>query len=192
MKCVHRQPFVAIAECGENLTGMRGVFKVRAIERCGLVGRGVVLAFHAGPHYRALFRLQARRQTAMAKGEKTHDRSAADRDLGRDAKHDDASLKARLAKLSEALDKRQTPSEPSDDGAESSRQSIGAANLGFRALIEFVTAVVVASIIGWQIDAWLKTGAVFLIIFLILGMVAGLVNVYRLAVGAAGPTRGSK
>lgn len=128
----------------------------------------------------------------MAKGEKTHDRSAADRDLGRDAEHDEASLKARLARLSEALDKRQTPSEPSDDGAESSRQSIGAANLGFRALIEFVTAVVVASIIGWQIDAWLKTGAVFLIIFLILGMVAGLVNVYRLAVGAAGPKRGSK
>jgi ATP synthase protein I len=128
----------------------------------------------------------------MAKGEKTHDRSAADRDLGRDTEHDDASLKARLARLSEALDKRQTPSEPSDDGGESARQSIGAANLGFRALVEFVTAIVVAPIIGWQIDAWLKTGPVFLIIFLMLGMVAGLVNVYRIAVGPTGRTGGSK
>jgi ATP synthase protein I len=128
----------------------------------------------------------------MAKGEKTHDRSAADRDLGRDAERDDASLNARLAKLSEALDRRQTTSEPSDDGGESSRQSVSAANLGFRALVEFVTAVVVAPLIGWQIDAWLKTGPVFLIIFLMLGMVGGLANVYRIAVGPAGPRRGSK
>jgi ATP synthase protein I len=184
--------------CGESLTALRGVFKVRARFQArhrvarGPLGHRVVLAFHAGPHYRALFRPQARRETAMAKGEKTHDRSAADRDLGRDAEGEDAGLKARLDKLSEALDKRQIPSEPSDDSAESTRQSLGAANLGFRALVEFVTAVVVAPIIGWQIDAWLKTQPVFLIIFLILGMVAGLANVYRIGVGPAGPTRGSK
>ncbi len=128
----------------------------------------------------------------MAKGEKTHDRSAADRDLGRDAESDDAGLQARLARLSQALDQRKPSSEPSDDGGGSSRQSIGAANLGFRALVEFVTAVVVASLIGWQIDAWLKTGAIFLIIFLILGMAAGLVNVYRIAIGPAGPKRDAK
>lgn len=125
----------------------------------------------------------------MAKGEKTHDRSTADRDLGRDAERDDAGLQMRLARLSEALDKRQISSGPNDDAAETSRQSIGAANVGFRALIEFVTAVVVPPLIGWQIDAWLKTGAVFLVIFLILGMVAGLLNVYRIAVA---PTRNSK
>ena len=131
-------------------------------------------------------------KTAMAKGEKTHDRSAADRDMGREAEHDDTSLNARLAKLSEALDKRQATSEPSDDGGESSRQSVSAANLGFRALVEFVTAVVVAPLIGWQIDAWLKTGQIFLIVLLILGMVGGLVNVYRIAVGPMGPKRGLK
>jgi ATP synthase protein I len=128
----------------------------------------------------------------MAKGEKTHDRSTADRDVGRDAERDDAGLQMRLARLSEALDKRKISSEPSDDAAESSRQSISAANLGFRALIEFVTAVVVSPIIGWQIDVWLKTRPIFLIIFLFLGMMAGLLNVYRIAVGQTGPKRDAK
>ena len=73
-----------------------------------------------------------------------------------------------------------------------SRQSIGAANLGFRALVEFVTAVVVSPIIGWQIDVWLKTRPIFLVIFLILGMMAGLLNVYRIAVGQTGPKRDAK
>ncbi len=126
----------------------------------------------------------------MAKGEKTHDRSAADRDTGRDAEA--ASLDLRLARLSEALDRRQRPSEPNEDNAETSRQSISAANLGFRALVEFVTAVVVAPLIGWQIDAWFKTAPIFLIVFLILGMLAGLVNVYRIATRPSGPAPGSR
>jgi len=162
------------------------------LERRAAPSTRAALAFHTGSHYRALFRLQAGRETAMAKGKNTHDRSAADRDMGRDAESEEASLQARLAKLSDALEKRQAPSEPNDGGADSARQSLGAAtNLGLRALAEFVTAIVVAPLIGWQIDAWFKTGPIFLIIFLILGMVAGLVNVYRMAVGAAS-TRGSK
>ncbi|MFZ0557773.1 MAG: AtpZ/AtpI family protein [Methylovirgula sp.] len=125
----------------------------------------------------------------MAKGEKTHDRSAADRHLGQDS--DAERLNARLARLTEALDQRQPPSEPSNDG-QSSRQSLDAANLGFRALVEFVTAIVVAPLIGWQIDTWLRTGPIFLIIFLMLGMAGGLMNVYRIAVRPTGPTRGPK
>lgn len=132
----------------------------------------------------------------MARNEDRDDRGAADRDLRRqDTDGDDAALRARLAKLSGALDKqRQMPFE-SDDGesADSSGESLGAAtNLGFRALVEFVTAVVVGPLIGWQIDTWLSTGPIFLIIFLIIGMVAGLVNVYRIAVGSSGHTHGSK
>jgi F0F1-type ATP synthase assembly protein I len=125
----------------------------------------------------------------MAKGEKTHDRSAADRQLGRDSEAE--RLNARLARLTKALDQRQPPSEPGND-ERSSRQSLDAANLGFRALAEFVTAIVVAPLIGWQIDAWLKTGPIFLIIFLMLGMAGGLANVYRIAVGPTGRTRDPK
>ncbi len=96
----------------------------------------------------------------MARNEDRDDRGAADRDLGRqDTDGDDAALQARLAKLSGALDKRRQTQSESDDGnsADSSGQSLGAAtNLGLRALVEFVTAVVVGPLIGWQIDTWLS------------------------------------
>lgn len=108
---------------------------------------------------------------------------------------EDAALRARLAKLSGALDKRQqTPPQSTDDkSADASGQSIGAAaNLGFRVLVEFVTAVVVGPLIGWQIDSWLSTGPLFLIIFLILGVAAGMLNVYRIGVGSSGPFSGRK
>lgn len=124
----------------------------------------------------------------MVKGRNTHDRSAVDR---RGLDSEDAPLDARLAKLSAALDRMQPSSEQGDtDGLP--RQSLDAANLGFRALVEFVTTVVVAPIIGWQIDAWLKTRPIFLIVFLFLGMAAGLLNVYRIAVAPTKPTRDPK
>ncbi|HLH12218.1 MAG TPA: AtpZ/AtpI family protein [Methylovirgula sp.] len=95
-------------------------------------------------------------------------------------------MQARLDRLSNALERRQQQS-ANEAGGEAQRQSFAAANLGLRALIEFVTAIVVAPLIGWQIDTWLKTGPIFLIIFLMLGMAAGLLNVYRIAVGPTGP-----
>jgi ATP synthase protein I len=110
---------------------------------------------------------------------------------GENGEGEDAALRARLAQLSGALDKRQQkPPEPPDDkNAASTAQSIGAAaNLGFRVLIEFVTAVVIGPVIGWQIDAWLKTGPIFLIIFLIVGVAAGMLNVYRIGTGSSGWT----
>lgn len=112
---------------------------------------------------------------------------------GEDKGGEDAALRARLAELSNALEKkRQTSAQSGDDtNAGSTPQSIGAAaNLGFRVLVEFVTAVVLGPVIGWQIDAWLKTGPVFLIIFLFLGMAAGFLNVYRIGVGPRGSKRG--
>jgi ATP synthase protein I len=112
---------------------------------------------------------------------------------GEDKDGDDAALRARLAQLSSALEKtRQGTAQPSDaTDAASTSQSIGtAANLGFRVLVEFVTAVVLGPVIGWQIDAWLKTGPVFLVIFLFLGMAAGFLNVYRIGVGSRGSKRG--
>lgn len=100
----------------------------------------------------------------------------------------DADLQARLEKLSHRLDTRRD--ELSDEErrkAEAADKSLSAAtNLGFQALIEFVTAVVVSPLIGWQIDSWLSTKPVFFIIFLFLGMAAGLLNVYRMAVRPPG------
>ena len=44
---------------------------------------------------------------------------------------------------------------------------------------EFVAAVFVASFIGFHIDKWLETTPFFIIIFFIIGSVAGILNVVR-------------
>lgn len=112
---------------------------------------------------------------------------------GRDA-DSDAALRARLEKLSHTLDAhRGEDSGPDGQGGAEGSGSLGAAtNLGLQATIEFVTAIVVGPIIGWQIDSWFKTKPIFFIIFLFVGMVAGLMNVYRLAMRQPGQKSGQK
>lgn len=111
---------------------------------------------------------------------------------GQNSESDDAALRARLSNLTSALDRLQQTSSETKDGDDAD-QSFGAAtNLGLRVLVEFVTAVVVGPLIGWQIDAWFHTAPIFLIIFLILGMVAGFLNVYRIGTGKTGPGTGAR
>ena len=52
---------------------------------------------------------------------------------------------------------------------------------GMRLSLEMVAAVVVGSGIGWFLDGWLDTKPLFLLIFLALGLVSGIRNVYRAA-----------
>jgi len=101
---------------------------------------------------------------------------------------DDADLQARLEKLSHKLDTRRDELSDEDRrNAEAGDSSLSrATTLGFQALIEFVTAIVVGPLIGWQIDSWFSTKPIFFIIFLFLGMAAGLMNVYRIAVRPTG------
>ena len=54
-------------------------------------------------------------------------------------------------------------------------------SLGFRVLTEFTAGIVIGAIIGWQLDTWLHTSPILLIIFLVLGTAAGFWNVYRIA-----------
>ena len=44
---------------------------------------------------------------------------------------------------------------------------------------EFVAAVFVASFIGFHVDKWPQTTPIFIIIFFIIGSVAGILNVVR-------------
>jgi len=44
---------------------------------------------------------------------------------------------------------------------------------------EFVAAVFVASFMGFYVDKWLQTTPIFIIIFFIIGSVAGILNVVR-------------
>ncbi|HTZ79649.1 MAG TPA: AtpZ/AtpI family protein [Stellaceae bacterium] len=62
--------------------------------------------------------------------------------------------------------------------------SAGAAmGLGFRIGLELVVAVFVGFGIGWAIDHWLGTKPWGLLVFLFLGIGAGLTNVYRVVKG---------
>ena len=52
---------------------------------------------------------------------------------------------------------------------------------GLRLSLEMVAAVVVGGGIGWFLDKWLDTKPLFLLIFLALGLIAGIRNVYQAA-----------
>lgn len=96
---------------------------------------------------------------------------------------DGDALRARLDRLSKSLDgERPVETTSTDD-----KSVAGAMNLGFRVLTELVAGVVVGALIGWQLDKWLKTSPILLIVFLTLGTAAGFWNVYRVA---AAPTSG--
>jgi ATP synthase protein I len=102
-------------------------------------------------------------------------------------------LRARLDKLSDALDAQRTADESAgarrvQDGL--SPGSMGnAMGLAFRVLSEFVASVIVGAFIGWWIDRVVGTTPAFLVIFLLLGAAAGFWNVYRIAIKPPGPDR---
>ena len=64
------------------------------------------------------------------------------------------------------------------DGAQASRDA-SAMGLGMRVGVELVAALVGALLIGWALDRWLNTRPVFLVVFALLGGVAGMMNVWR-------------
>jgi ATP synthase protein I len=66
-----------------------------------------------------------------------------------------------------------------DKGRDVGRAGMAA---GFRIAVELLAAIVVGAGIGWGLDQWLGTRPWLLILFFILGAVAGLMNVYRTGV----------
>ena len=52
--------------------------------------------------------------------------------------------------------------------------------MGFRVVGEMVAAMVVAVAIGWGLDHWLGTAPWLLLLFVVLGVAAGVLNVWRL------------
>jgi len=50
----------------------------------------------------------------------------------------------------------------------------------FRISIELVVGIAVGLGIGWAIDGWLGTRPLFMIVFMILGLTAGILNVVRI------------
>jgi ATP synthase protein I len=96
-------------------------------------------------------------------------------------------LRARLDKLSKALDAQQRNglnsmgARPGQD-ASSPAPMGNAMGLAFRVLSEFVAAVIIGAFIGWWIDRASGTTPAFLVVFLLMGAAAGIWNVYRIAI----------
>ncbi|GGG47969.1 hypothetical protein GCM10010964_39190 [Caldovatus sediminis] len=63
----------------------------------------------------------------------------------------------------------------------------GAWGIGFRVGVELVSALVVGLAIGWALDRWLGTGPWLLLLFVVLGAAAGVLNVYRVFMPRRGP-----
>lgn len=89
-----------------------------------------------------------------------------------------------LARLGEKLDKAQARRAPTRNASGNPGLQQGLA-LGLRIGVELVTAVVVAGALGWAIDRWLGTRPWVMLGMLILGIAAGMLNVYRAVTGAS-------
>jgi ATP synthase protein I len=107
---------------------------------------------------------------------------------------DEAALSARLGsldrRLSEIRDSRKIGTDqPGSEGGNGAARASAMA-LGFRLSSELIAGVVVGALLGWAFDRLLSTSPWGLIVFVLLGFTAGVVNVVRSA-GAA-PDRTSR
>jgi ATP synthase protein I len=95
---------------------------------------------------------------------------------------DEAALSARLQRLNEGLGHaRDAAGGPSDSPDREQAATASGYAKGFRLSSEFVAGVVVGAGIGWLIDRWLGVSPWGLIVFLLLGFAAGVLNVMRSA-----------
>lgn len=107
-----------------------------------------------------------------------------DGDRGK-AHTDEAALSARLQRLGEGLARQRADGPPHDTEADRAATASGYAR-GFRLSSELVAGVVVGAGLGWLIDRWLGLAPWGLIVFLLLGFAAGVLNVMRSAGVVAG------
>jgi ATP synthase protein I len=98
---------------------------------------------------------------------------------------EEAALSARLQHLGDRLarqrvsEKVETVSGPRSDPSALAR--------GFRLSTELVAGVLVGAFIGWALDRWLGISPWGMIVFLLLGFAAGVINVMRAAGVSSGP-----
>jgi len=104
---------------------------------------------------------------------------------------DEAALSARLGslehRLSEIRDSRKIGTDQPGTGSGDGAARASAMARGFQLSSELIAGVVVGAVIGWGFDRLLSTSPFGLIVFFLLGFVAGVVNVVR----SAGVTPGS-
>jgi ATP synthase protein I len=98
---------------------------------------------------------------------------------------EEAALSARLGsldqRLSEIRDTRNVRAGQSGEGSGDRAARASAFARGFRLSSELIAGVIVGAGIGWGLDRLLSTSPWGLIVFFLLGFVAGVVNVVRSA-----------
>jgi ATP synthase protein I len=98
---------------------------------------------------------------------------------------EEAALSARLGsldhRLSEIRDNRKVRTDQPEAGGGDGAARVSAMARGFRLSSELIAGVVVGAVIGWGFDRLLSTSPFGLIVFFLLGFVAGVVNVVRSA-----------
>ena len=92
---------------------------------------------------------------------------------------DEAALSARLQRLGDRLTQVSRHSE-NGSGPRLTADASGFAR-GFRMSTELVAGVLVGAVLGWLLDRWLGISPWGLIVFLLLGFAAGVLNVMRAA-----------
>ena len=94
---------------------------------------------------------------------------------GRISAGDRAEFKDRLSKLDDKIDdaQRRRPEPEPDTG---SGKAMG---YGLRMATDIIAAILVGAAIGWYLDKWLGTKPILLLIFIALGLAAGVRNVIR-------------
>jgi ATP synthase protein I len=117
---------------------------------------------------------------SMAEG--TNDSGNGSRDK---SSSDEAALSARLGsldhRLSEIRDNRKIGTDPSGSEQDRAQAKASAMAMGLRLSSELVAGVLVGAGLGWGFDRLLSTSPWGLIVFLLLGFIAGVVNVMRAA-----------
>ncbi len=96
------------------------------------------------------------------------------------SEEEDAALRARMKALRENI-RAQTPApRPDKPGASPSADASGAQmSMALKAGSEFVAAILVGGAIGWGLDWLTHAKPLFTILFFLLGVAAGVVNVIR-------------
>jgi ATP synthase protein I len=98
---------------------------------------------------------------------------------------EEAALSARLQRLGERLGQHTGRPVDNDSGASPAADASAMAR-GFRLSTELVAGVLVGAALGWLLDRWLGISPWGLIVFLLLGFAAGVLNVMR-AAGVSSP-----
>ena len=108
-----------------------------------------------------------------------------ERNGNRDKSSDEAALSARLGsldhRLSEIRGSRKIGTDQSGNEQDTAQARASAMAIGLRLSSELVAGVLVGAALGWGFDRLLSTSPWGLIVFLLLGFIAGVINVMRTA-----------